>query len=55
VIADGRKSEPTRVESTSDTAERIWLSIPDVLAARTSCNNIVDLKEVKPPTSSECI
>jgi hypothetical protein len=29
--------------------------IPDVLAARTSCNNVVDLKEVKPPTSSECI
>ncbi|CAM6035090.1 unnamed protein product [Sphagnum compactum] len=55
VISERSKGGATRVESTSETAESILLSNDDMLAARMSCNNMVELEEVKAPISSECM
>jgi hypothetical protein len=55
VISDLSKGGATRVESTSETAESILLSNDDMHTARMSCNNMVQLEEVKAPISSECM
>ncbi|CAM6058238.1 unnamed protein product [Sphagnum tenellum] len=55
VISEHSKGGATRVESTSETAESILLSNDDMLTARMSCNNMVELEEVKAPISSECM